>query len=780
MFFYGFDELTPLQRDAVETLSRIVGVPVTVSLTYEAGRAALAARAEAVQELMPLAERVLELPALDEHYAPASRAALHHLERRLFEPAGDPIDPGPAVRLLEAGGERAEAELVAHEILGLMADGVGAGEIAVVLRSLRRAAPLLAGVFAQYGIPVQGARELPFTHTALGRALRAAARCALLDAREARPEDLLDYLRTPGRLENPALADGLEATVRREGLRSAGAARRQLGWRLPELDTLAAAEDPGPQLRELGRRLLARPHGARAPVLTGAEELDARALATLDRALDEVAELGGRLTGRELMELLDELKVPAGTGTDPDGVLLAEPLEIRARRFRAVFVCGLQEGEAVSFPAPARPEPFLSDERRRELAASAGLRLPLSEQTLERERYLFYSTVSRATERVTLSYRSSDEEGNLALPSPFVADVAELFTAEWRQRRARRLLSDVVWPVGQAPTPRELARAQAVAQAPAGAVGPEPERRLGPGALARLRHTEIVSAGALESYAECPVRWLVERELRPAALEPESEPIVRGNLMHAALERVIGELGGPLTPASLDQARAILDRVLPELEADPAVRLGVGRPDVVRAGALRAIEADLRRYLEHEARNSGPWRPLNLELRFGFDDREDSLPALELGEAGERVRIRGAIDRVDVDGTGRAIIRDYKSGSPRPGYSAARWVADHQLQVALYLIVVRELTGLEPAAGFYQPLRGDDLRPRGMFLTGADIGLAAVNRDAREPEAFAAALDEAAGLAVELAAALRSGGLTPCPRTCTRDGCAFPGICRSQ
>jgi RecB family exonuclease len=361
-----------------------------------------------------------------------------------------------------------------------------------------------------------------------------------------------------------------------------------------------------------------------------------------------------------------------------------------------------------------------------------------------------------------------------------VADVAELFTAEWVQRRGRRLLSDVVWPVEQAPTPRELARAQAVAREPVGAIPPEPERRLGPRALARLRHTEIVSAGALESYAECPVRWLVERELRPAALEPEPEPIVRGNLMHLALERVLAELGGALTPASLDQARAILDRVLPELTDNPAVRLGVGRPDVVRAGALRAIEADLRRYLEHEARNAGPWRPLHLELRFGFDDREDSLPALELGEGPERVRIRGAIDRVDVDGPGRAIIRDYKSGSPRPGYTAARWVADHQLQVALYLIVVRELTGLEPAAGFYQPLRGDDLRPRGMFLTGAEVGAAAVNRDAREPEAFAAALEETAGLAVELAAALRSGALTPCPRTCTRDGCAFPGICRSQ
>ena len=37
-----------------------------------------------------------------------------------------------------------------------------------------------------------------------------------------------------------------------------------------------------------------------------------------------------------------------------------------------------------------------------------------------------------------------------------------------------------------------------------------------------------------------------------------------------------------------------------------------------------------------------------------------------------------------------------------------------------------------------------------------------------------------AARAVELAASLRTGELTPCPQTCTREGCSFPAICRSQ
>jgi hypothetical protein len=84
--------------------------------------------------------------------------------------------------------------------------------------------------------------------------------------------------------------------------------------------------------------------------------------------------------------------------------------------------------------------------------------------------------------------------------------------------------------------------------------------------------------------------------------------------------------------------------------------------------------------------------------------------------------------------------------------------------------------------GFYQPLRGNDLRGRGMFLAGAGdgAGAGAVERDGRSPEEFEAELDDAVQRAIAVAAELRSGRLEPCPQTCSRNGCAYPGICRSQ
>jgi ATP-dependent helicase/DNAse subunit B len=780
VYLYGFDDLTPLERDAVETLARVAGAEVTVSLTYEAGRAAFTGRAEAVEELRPLADRVLELPPSAEHYAPASRAALHHVERGLFEPAGVRIDPGDAVRLLESGGERAEAELVAAHVVERLRAGVPAEEIAVVLRSLSASSALFERVFAAYGIPVVSRLSVPFEHTPLGRGLLALARCALAE-HEASAEELLHYLRAPGVLSRRELADALETTVRRQGVRTVAGAREAaavLGLRLEEIDGLRGAREPAAELARHARRLFAAPRRGQAATLDAVEELDARALATVLGALDELAEIGEVPPAAELIETLAALEVRAGGagGAGSSGaVLLAEPPAIRARRFRAVFVCGLQDGE---FPRPPVPEPFLSDERRWELATASGLRLRPREDAVATERYLFYACVSRATETLILSYRSSDEEGNPATRSPFVADVAELLVEDWAQRRARRLLIDVVWPAAAAPTARELARAGAAAspRLPAPPLAP-----MGAVAFTRVRHREVVSAGALESYAACPVKWLVERELRPERLEPESDGIARGNYVHAVLERTFARLGQAVTEETVERAQEILEVAM---AAEPA-RLASGRGAAERAAIRREIEADLRRYLESEASSGWGWPPQNVELRFGFEDSTEpasgpapspSLPPLELPGG---LRVRGAIDRVDVDPSGRrAIVRDYKSGRVNQGWAVARWRAEDTLQVALYMLAVRDLLELDPVAGLYQPLGGEELRPRGLVSSDAPFADCVYDNDRRDPEEVRRELVDAAERAVAIAERLRTGELEACPETCSGQGCLYPGICR--
>jgi ATP-dependent helicase/DNAse subunit B len=781
VFLYGFDDLTPLERDAVETLARVAGAEVTVSLTYEAGRTAFAGRAATlVAELGQLGDEVQELPPLADHYEPASRTALHHLERHLFELGAARVPAGEAVRLLVAGGERAEAELVAAELLRLLREEEVPGErIAVVLRSPDRGAGLLEQVLRAYGVPCALERRVPLAHTALGRGLLALARCALHPA-EADPSELLAYLRTPGRLERLELADRLEVTIRRRAIADLAGARRAWeeaagGWPLRELDRLRGAAADGSvallaALAREARALFAAPHRGRAPLLDPDEESDAHALAALLGALDELAELAAAdhrsaIAPDALLATLERLEVPLATAREPGAVLVSDPLAIRARRFDTVVLCGLQEGE---FPRPAAPEPFLSDEERRALSIATGLRLAAREDRLADERYLFYAAASRADRRLVLSCRDADEEGNPALPSFFVDDVRALLE-ELPERH--RPLSAVTWGIDDAPTAAERARAEALA---APRATPPPLASLGREAQGALRQREVLSAGALETYARCPVRWLVERELAPERFEPDPEAIARGSCVHRVLERVLGRLEWPLLVAALPAAEAVVREVVGE----EAAQLVLGRGPAAQAAAAHEIVADVMRLLAHEAGGGGDFAPAELELAFGMGEADPpALGPLVLG--GGALRLRGLIDRVDLDRAGRALVRDYKSGRPGRAWPVARWRVEDQLQVALYMIAVRELLRREPAGGVYQPLRGEDLRARGVVRDDVDAGALAFDTDRRSREELEAELDAAAARACELAARLRGGELCATPDTCSPGGCAYPGICRA-
>jgi ATP-dependent helicase/DNAse subunit B len=763
--FYGFDDLTGSERAAVATLAGPAGADVTVALTWE-DRVALAGRGRTLAALRPLAVEEIELPARADYYAPAARDALHYLERGLFEPAAGRRAVGSCVRLLSAGGERAEVELVAAEVLDVLRVGVAPADVAVVFRSPTTCAELVRRVFGEYGIPVGVDAPLPFGDVALGRGFLGLLRCALSPGATA--ADLLAYLRTPGLLERPELADDLEARVRREGIGDAAGARgawEARRWPLDALERLSAAAGRGPAalLERAGaelRALFAAPRRRAAATLSPEELVDARALAAATAALAELAELPALAPAPAgLADALARVEVPGEA--DPGAVQVLDPLALRARRVRALFLCGLQEGE---LPRPGRGDPFLADDRRREL----GLRE--REDALDDERALFYASVSRPEELLVLSYRTCDEEGRPAVRSPFVDDVGGLFAGPLVERA--RPLAQAAWAPDAAPTPRERARA-AAASGPRDAA-PRIAPLRDPGVLAALRDRPAWSAGQLERHAGCPVRWLVESWVAPERLEPDPEPLARGNAAHrlleATLRRLRAETGSArLTDATLPRARAVLREEL-ERQASELPRLST--VPARRRSELRRLEADLLRYLRRAAEAASPLEPTHLELQFGFDGGE--LPPLEL----EGLRVRGRIDRVDVDAAGRrAAVYDYKGTA---AHGADTWLEGGHLQVGLYMLAVRDLLGLEPVAGFYQPLARQQ-RARGAVRDDGDLAEGAVRTDRRTAEGLDELLAGVAGRAREVADSIRAGELEPRPATCGWDGhCLYPGVCRCE
>ncbi len=813
---YGFDDLTPLQLDAIETLGVVVDAPVTVSLAFEPGRTAFAGRASTFHALAPLAAEHRSLPARSEHYAASARAALSHLERSLFEPGAARVGHGSAVRLLQGGGERAELELVAREIAAMLAEGVPAEEIAVLARPAGVSLELLEEVFAARAIPLALQRRRAFADTATGRALVGLMRCvappsarsaegaaaggAAADDAAGTLGDLLAYLRAPGLLEQPALADRLELTARRGGALDAARARalwESRHWPLEAIDRVADAQERGPSAlfdrvaREL-QRLFAAPRRGQARVLDGDELDEAGAVSAARRALAELRELArfapelAPQAAGELAEVLAGLTLLSGESPTAGMVAVLDPLALRARRVRALFVCGLQEGV---FPARARPQPLLGEDDRRGLAEASGLRLGEREDLLAAERYLLYAALSRPRERLVLSWRSSDDDGQPTSRSLFVDDVCDLFDRGLLDERAQRALgasdAEPLAPAEVAAGGDGRAGAGGDPQAlltptapPAAADPDEPLRE--PQLLAELR-ARPWSASALERYIACPVSWFVERVLRPGELDPDPEPLARGALAHAALKDTLEALrretgSARLTPARLPLARELLARSLAENERERPLSVSPDR----RGAARRRLHADLERFLAGAAASAGELEPAELELGFGFAEGDERGEASELGafELGDGVRMRGRIDRVDVGAGGEAVVYDYKGKDPPP---AARWIKDGKLQVALYMLAVEELLGLRAVGGLYQPLAGAELRPRGVLDGDSGVELDCVATDVREHAEVRELLAQARASALDVAEQAASGLLQARPQTCAfRGGCMYPTICRCE
>lgn len=775
VFLYGFDDLSPLQHDVVDTLANAVGAEVMLSLTFEAGRTAFAARATLHQELLALGATEEAQPAVSDYYAPVARAALHHLERALYEPEASRIDPDGVVVALEGGGERAEVELVAAEVARLIREeGMAPEEIAVVHRGLDAVAPLIDLVFRTYDIPAAVRRTIKVGHTALGRGLVAMVRCALLDASA---DELLTWLRTPGVLRTPAFADRLESRARREGARTAAEARalwEQERWSLEALDHMAHAYERG-GVKALAERvdaeaatLLAAPWRRTAPVFDAEGELDARVAAQVRRALRELAQLPAELQPEPaaLVATLDGLEVYVGSQSGTGRVTVTKPQSLRARRVRALFCLGLQEGV---FPAPTKPEPFLGDDERRAINAASGLRLRLHEDALHVERLFFYAAVSRPTELLALSWHAALDDGAPSVRSLLVDDVADLLTEGWAEHPRRRELGAAGWAGFTAPTEREAARFSAAAAPPAQPAHIGHLRA--PAALGPLRERHTWSASQLEVWTSCPVKWFVERHLRPEALVPDPEPMIRGELAHRVLEHALSSLAqdGGLSPARLPEARALVRAALDEHRDDFKIS---PNPERLRS-ALRRLEVDLVRYIEFAAHAGSAFAPAHFEVKFG--QAEDPFPPLELD--GGALRLAGRIDRIDVDTSGReAIVYDYKG---KTATAQAKWLEEGKLQIALYLLTVRHVLGLDPVGGLYQPLGGTEARPRGAVLKDADQGLQAFGTDRVDEERLEELLAACADAARTAVAEIRAGALEPAPERCAyTGGCAHPTICR--
>jgi len=791
VFAYGFEDLTGAEWALLEALSG--RSDVTVSLPYEPGRDAFASLKRTAEDLSALADHVEELPA-----SPTARSpVLAHLERALFgevDPQTPCVELDGSFRFLEGAGLRGTLELVAEEVLSLLRAGTAPEEIGIVCPSLDRWRAALDTAFSTLGVPYALEGRVRLGQTPFGQALLSFLRYAWLEGDR---RDLFSFLRSPYSGLTRKHADFLEGRLRGRAVSAPGRIEEEVqklrGQPLPHLDALRAAEDPVAASGDLARAMLERAYGLHSPPTTETALVDLRAHEQVGRLLDELEgwqELGQDLTREEVVSLLDHTTVRPPAAGEAGRVAVVDLLRARTRRFEVVFALGLQEGQ---LPRRAQSSPFLDEEQKGELERSSrGARL-LRTDPVSRDRYLFYTACTRPTRRLYLVREAATDEGAPREPSPFWDEARGLFPPDeverWTKRRA---LSALTWALEGAPSERERLRAVASlaaaeskpARAIAGANGwdrrldraltafQRPTRLTHPTVLEELRQKASFSVTDLERFGDCSSMWLFERVVSPRSIDAEVDARLRGNVAHQALFAFFKGLpkrtgAERVRPEILDDALEFLRECLAEaLQAH--VRLDF--PELERRELEESLARDLEQLIRKEAESPSPLVPDRFEVSFGYERSAQELQrGLDLGG----FTVSGKIDRIDRDPFGaRGVVVDYKSG--KSAYSARRIEDELHLQIPLYMLVLRDLVGIEPLGGVYRALAGEGLA-RGLLRAEAqDDGVPGYMRnDYLDEDAFWGQIERAQEQARSAVARIREGdvrhdpkGGFPCPTWC--------------
>jgi ATP-dependent helicase/DNAse subunit B len=772
---YGFEDLTGAEWELIRTLAG--RTEVTVSIPYEAGRVAFASLRGTVDDLAGLADgRVEELPPrFHEYGAPA----LAHLERSLF---GDDVAAAPsldgALRFLEGAGTRGTLELVADELVALIRAGTAPERIGVIVPSLERWRAPLETAFASLGVPfaIEGRSRL--AQTPFGRALLGLLRFVWLGAAR---RELYGFLRGPFSGVPRGKVDFLEGRLRGRAINAHDRVEAETlalhGHEFPIVRELREATTPLDGLRAAAASMLRNAHGVHRPTATDETRFDLRAYEAVVELADELD--GWEVTPQQVVDALESATV-RGARVEPERVPVLSLTDARTRDFEIVFVLGLEEG---TLPRRGDASPFLDDESRQAL----GARL-VKPDHVERDRYLFYTACTRASRRLYLVREAATDDGGPREPSPFWEEVVRLFPRdEVTRATTRRPLAALTWALHEAPTDRERLRALArtaaddrvAAEALARANGWERrlERALRaferstrlthPLVLEQLAGRKTFNVTELERMSDCSSAWFVERLLDPRTIDAEVDPKLRGSVAHTTLHRFYAglpkEVGVDKPDVEhLEAARAFLRSCL--TQAVEGVRMEL--TDVQRQELDQGLWRDLSAFLDAEARSELPLVPRELELQFGFE--RSKHPGLPLGDD---LFLSGKIDRVDVEVFGaRGIVQDYKAG--KSAHSAQTIEQEQRLQIPLYMLVLRDLVGVEPLGGLYRPLAGER-KPRGLLRAEAKDELPGFTRtDYVQDDEFWTRLDDAREIARGLAQRIRGGDVRHDPR-----GGACPSWC---
>lgn len=764
----------------------------------------------------------------------ADRPALSFLEEHLFKaevPAFGALQED--VSILEAAGTANEMEMIAREVLKLHRSGdYHYSDFCVLLRSIAGYETAIRTVFARFGIPVtvherRKLKQNPFMHAFLrwlrllrndwGREdLESLFRSSYYGFSQELLEDLLRASAEKGVHKGRKQWESLVPEIEKE---SRNALENLFLWQ----DRLCSGKSP-----EIFKKFLLRfiEEHKMLERLFGFDEStreDFAALRALETVMDEIILFARTQGGREMsfsaycehLEEAVDLTLYSVKDREKNRVQVYDVAFAVQKEYKVVFAAGLLEKV---FPRQIVEDALLKDEER-SLLNQEGRYFEERMKRVSGERYFFYIAVTRAREKLYLSYPAFDLEGHELLPSFYVEEVKKVLGGS-NLRVQKQEMGEIVPPPEEACGPADvlkiLVRGLFDPRHPRGKEAglyaflwnlclDDPglravlgEMRTGGGA-AKIRDKEILerlrdsqkgpfSPSRLQEFATCPFRYFASNVLK---LEPRRKPInvlELGTVLHAVLERFYGEMAGEkdrtrwLLVQDPEKACARAFQILEDIfRKNPFRGEKKYRIEISRLNLRETLENFLR---EENRRFSGrTCLPRYFELAFGMKESEkDSLEALTfVTEDGEKVALKGKMDRVDCDPESQAAcVVDYKLGGGKLVKLMEHLENGTELQLPIYLLAVRELLGRNPAAAeLYSVLPPP--RRSGIYQKELMDGIEAENKQsgaALTSGEFEGLLSASKALIGKYVRGIRSGDIAVKPKECTY--CDFNHVCRFE
>jgi len=504
------------------------------------------------------------------------------------------------------------------------------------------------------------------------------------------------------------------------------AARRELLGRLHAFEVSWPSEGlPAAEAVAAVQSLLTDVTRAASPAASPADDdgWSAQVSAAISRLLGEAASLWGPLPIglEEFARTVREGLAATRLGVAPHGldqVTVGDIQRSRLEGIRFAIVGGLNDEQ---FPRVVADGPILNDHDRAVLS-QIGLPLgPTAGEQQSEEAYLFYIAATRASERTLFTWRMSEEGGGELTNSLFVTEAQRTLGVERRDFVAfipealpiealqaseeiveRLLLEDdlvLAEPLIESSALHEsTAIAAAARESLAHLQPPWLDSELLPYLL--RGDTLVASVSRLQQHAQCPFQGFASRLLRLEA-RPESEvtPLEIGSLVHSALERILAPRAS--LPRDLAAWSERLHATLERLTLEP--RFLAFRADLASLHRLSRVERSLERFLRVEAERLNGSQFTIGEVEFAFGPRVGS-PLVFPIDAERKLELEGRIDRVDIRTVGdvtHAMVIDYKLREKQGARRELESGVD--LQLAAYLLYVRQKLEWTPAGGLYVP-----------------------------------------------------------------------------